>query len=275
MRKDYPIVGSYDNQRITTISAERSVNLFEYIDPQGKRPSSLIPTAGLINQDLNFGAETGGARASFVFNNTIFQVFGASVYTIKGNANNLLVNHIGTLTTTIGYVGIDANTFQVIFVDGSLGYIYDINAQTFVQITDTGFPKAPVDVCYLDGFFVVANGGTNQFQLSSFNQGMVWSGGLALPPAIPVSFTASTTTNQLTLSGNSFNFETGVPVTLTTSSGGATFTASAATDILTLSASNANFATGNSLTFTTTGTLPAPLVTGTTYYSIMSWNALH
>ena len=269
MRKDYPIVGSYDNQRITTISAERSVNLFEYIDPQGKRPSSLIPTAGLINQDLNFGAETGGARASFVFNNTIFQVFGASVYTIKGAANNLLVNHIGTLTTTIGYVGIDANTFQVIFVDGALGYIYDINAQTFVQITDTGFPKAPVDVCYLDGFFVVANGGTNQFQLSSFNQGMVWSGGLALPPAIPVSFTVSTTTNQLTLSGNSFNFETGVPVTLTTSSGGATFTASAATDILTLSASNANFATGNSLTFTTTGTLPAPLVTGTTYYSIM------
>ncbi len=257
MRKDYPIVGSYDNQRITTISAERSVNLFEYIDPQGKRLSSLIPTAGLINTNLNFGAESGGSRASFVFNNTIFQVFGRSVYTIKGDADNLIVNEIfNALTTITGYVGIDANTFQVIFVDGELGYIYDINAQTFVQITDTGFPKKPIDVCYLDGFFVVANGGTKQFQLSSFNQGMIWSGGLALPPAIPVSFTASTTTNQLTLSTNSFNFQTGVPVTLSTSSGGATFTASVATDILTLSTSNANFPSGTSLKFSTTGTLP-------------------
>jgi hypothetical protein len=256
MRKDYPIVGSYDNQRISTINAERSVNLFEFIDPNGKRPNVLIPTAGLINADLNFGAETGGSRASFVFNDTIFQVFGKSVYTIKNSNGTLIVNQIGNFTTTIGYVGIDANTFQVIFVDGALGYIYDINAQTFVQITDTGFPKSPVDVCYLDGFFVVANGGTNQFQLSSFNQGMVWSGGLALPPAIPVSFTASTVTNQLTLSGNSFNFQTGVPITLTTTSGAVTFTADIATDILTLSASNANFPSGTSLKFSTTGSLP-------------------
>jgi hypothetical protein len=226
MRKDYDIVGSYDNQRYSTINAERTVNMFEYIDPDGKRPKSMLPTAGLVDADLDFGAETGGARQTFVFDDAIYQVYGVSVFRTTGTTGSLTTALIGTIGTSAGYVGIDANTYQVIFVDGVLGYIWDTNANTFEQITDTGFPAAPVDVCYLDGFFLVAHGGTNEFQLSSFNQGMVWSGASA------------------------------------------TFTADSGTDILTLSISNANFATGVPITVSTTGTLPAPLVAGTTYYVI-------
>ena len=226
MRKDYDIVGSYDNQRYSTINAERTVNMFEYIDPDGKRPKSMLPTAGLVDADLNFGAETGGARQTFVFDDAIYQVYGVSVFRTTGTTGSLTTSLIGTIGTSAGYVGIDANTYQVIFVDGVLGYIWDTNANTFEQITDTGFPASPVDVCYLDGFFLVAHGGTNEFQLSSFNQGMVWSGATG------------------------------------------TFTADAGTDILTLSISNANFATGVPITVSTTGTLPSPLVAGTTYYVI-------
>jgi hypothetical protein len=231
MRKDYDLVGSYDNQRVSTINAERTVNLFEYIDPQGKRPKVLLPTAGLIDANLNFGGETEGSRATFVFNNQIFQVYGSSVFRTSGSTGLLTTTLIGSITTTAGYVGIDANTYQVIFVDGEDGYIWDINANTFERITDTGFPARPIDVCYLDGFFLVANGDTNTFQLSSLNQGMVWSGGSATSPT-------------------------------------ATFTADTGTDILTLSISNANFATGVPVTLITTGTLPAPLVASTTYYVI-------
>lgn len=233
MRKDYDLVGSYDNQRVAPINAERTVNLFEYIDPTGKRPKVLLPTSGLVNADLNFGTENGGNRAAFVFDNAIFQVIGSSVFLTSGPSNFLTTIPIGELrdanddiTTTTGYVGIDANTFQVIFVDGQEGWIWDINAETFTLITDTGFPANPIDVTYLDGFFLVINGGTANFQLSEFNQGMVWSGGSA------------------------------------------TFTASSATDILTLSTNNANFATGVPVTVSTTGTLPAPLVAGVTYFVI-------
>lgn len=226
-RKDYDFVGSYDNQRISTINAERSVNLFEYIDANGKRPKSLISTSGLIDSGLSFTPETGGARNTFVFNNAIYQVFGPSVFLITGTVGSLVKSLIGTLVTSAGYVGIDANTYQVIFVDGTAGYIWDINATTFAQITDAGLPANPLDVCYLDGFFLVAAGGTNNFYLSSLNQGMVWSGGSA------------------------------------------TFTGSSVTSILTLSTSNANFQTGVPITLTTTGTLPSPLNVTTTYYVIM------
>jgi hypothetical protein len=209
MRDDYDIVGSYDNQRVSTINAERTVNLFEYMDANGKRPKTLLSTAGLRNANLNFGAETGGARATFVFNNAIYQVYGSSVFRTTGSTNLLTTTLIGNLSTSVGYVGIDANTYQVIFVDGSQGFIWDINANTFTQITDAGFPSVPIDVCYLDGFFLVANGGTNNFQLSLINQGMVWSGGTG-------TFTADAATDILTLSISNANFATGVPITVST-----------------------------------------------------------
>lgn len=207
-RKDYDIVGSYDNQRYTPINAERTINMFEFLDPQGKKPKTLLSTAGLVDADLDFGAETGGARASFVFNNEIFNVYGQSVFKTEGTTNFLTTTKIGTLATAIGYVGVDANTFQVIFVDGEKGWIWDINAETFVQITDTSFPAKPIDVCYIDGFFIVANGDTNEFQMSSFNQGMVWGAGSA-------TFTRSGDT--LILSTTTANFATGVPIIFSSS----------------------------------------------------------
>ena len=296
MRKDYDLVGSYDNQRVSTINAERTVNLFEYMDANGKRPKVLLPTAGLINTNLDLGSELLGARAAFVFKDAIYQVYGSTVFKTTGPTGSLVTIPIGTISTINGYVGVDANTYQVIFVDGQLGYIYDTDNLTFTRITDTGFPTAPIDVCYLDGFFVVANGGTNNFQLSSLNQGLVWSGGSATFTAdsttdiltlstsnqnfqtgVPVtvigssgvaSFTSNFTTDIITLSGTNANYPTGTPVTLSTTTGTATFSADAATDILTLNTSNEHFQTGSKIRFTTTGTLPAPLVTATDYWAI-------
>jgi hypothetical protein len=207
--QDYDLIGSYDNQRISTISAERTVNLFEYLDPEGKKPKTLLSTPGLVDAALNFGAATGGARAAFVFDDAIYQVYGDSVFRTTGTTGALTTTLIGNLTTSAGYVGIDANTYQVIFVDGEEGWIWDINQNTFEQITDTGFPSRPIDVCYLDGFFLVANGDTNTFQLSKINQGMVWSNGTG-------TFTADSTTDILTLNVSNANFATGVPITFST-----------------------------------------------------------
>lgn len=281
-RKDYDLVGSYDNQRITTINAERTVNLFEYMDPQGKRPKVLLPTAGIDDTGLNFGSETGGSRATFVFNNSksgaqeIFLVYGSSVFRVTGTTDALAISKVGDFligsppepTSIVGYVGVDANQYQIIFVDGVKGWIWDSNAETFNIITDTGFPTKPIDVCYLDGFFVVANGGTNTFQLSQINQGMVWSGGSGTTPS--ATFSADFTSDTLTLSTNNANFATGVAVTLATTSVSANITnVNTGTDILTLNMSNEHFQTGTSLRFSTTGGLPAPLTTTDTFYSIM------
>lgn len=205
---DFDIVGSYNNQRVSSIDAERSVNLFEYIDPLGKKPKSLINTSGLNNTQLVFGSVTGGFRGQFVFKSNEYCVVGNGVFLVNSSGG---VSFLGTLVNTItGYVGIDANTFQVIFVDGINGYIWDTLASTFTMITDTSFPAQPIDVCYLDGFFVVANGNTSNFQLSSFNQGMVWG------PDTQTFTADSTVGNNWLILSSTLNYQTGVPFTFST-----------------------------------------------------------
>ncbi len=215
--EDYDFVGSYDNQRVTSISAQRSVNLFEYIDPQGKKDKCLLSTAGLVNVDLDLQFGTGGSRATFVFKDAIYQVYGSAVYKITGATGALTTSHIGDLSTTVGYVGIDANTFQVIFVDGEKGFIYDtqtVVSSAFVEITDTSFPDNPIDVCFIDGFFIVAHGGTNEFQMSKFDQGLVWGPDFTAAGTTGNAFVATSgaSPNLVLSTGTTLNYQIGTPI---------------------------------------------------------------
>ncbi len=242
--EDFDIVGSYDNQRSTTINAERTVNMFEYIDASGKRKKSLISTSGLVDTNINFAINFGGSRTSFVFNDFIYQVFGNKVFRMSGNTpETLSLQLLGTLTTAVGFVGIDANTFQVIIVDGQKGYIIDTNTSLMVPITDAAFPAKPIDVCYLDGFFIVINGDTNEFELSSFDQGLIWGVGYTAAPATPTATPTYTITADSTPGNNwlilstTVNYQTGTPFVIDNNGGGSA--------------------------------VPLPLVAGTTYYSIL------
>ena len=236
--QDYNIVGSYNNQRYKNIDAERTINMFEYIDPQGKKTKSLLPTSGLVNEEITYpSVGAGGFRAQFSFHDgtpaqspIMLSVIGNSVYRSSTSIPGSTATLIGTINGTTGYVGVDANTFQVMFVDGTNGWVYDIETNVFVPITDSAFPVRPIDATYLDGFGVVGNGGTNNFQLSSFNNFLIWGSG---------------TTNITVV---------GPPTT-----------------IITLSNANAylSFQIGTPVTFSNSaGALPAPLVAGTTYYVV-------
>jgi hypothetical protein len=237
--ESYEIVGSYNNQRVTSIDAERSVNLFEYVDPLGKKPKSLLPTSGLA-QPVPTPIFTGAAigyRGQFVaFNGAaqlMFVVIGQYIYRIDQGLNVTPLNST-PLTTSVGVVRIEANNgnalgqVQVIFVDGEQGFIYNLATSVFTQILDPRFPVKPIDVTYLDGFFVVANGDSNQFQLSSFNEGLIWS----------------ESTGAITAADNATNIFT--------------------------TASTSYFPSGNPIVFTAGmgGTLPANVIANTTYYVI-------
>lgn len=170
MRTNFDIVGSFNAERVTAINAERTINMFEFIDPSGKKPKTLLPTSGLKKVlDLN---DTGGWRAVYVFKGILYAIVKDKIYAID---EGLVATQLGTMTTTSGYAEIEANVNQLIFVDGIHGYIWDSVTSTFTQITAPGFPAAPIDVAFLDGFFVVAWGGTNQFNISGLNNGLTWA----------------------------------------------------------------------------------------------------
>ena len=118
---DFDIVGSYNNQRISEIDSERSVNCFEYRDPLAKKPKSLRGTSGLNNSGFVFTSATGGFRGDFVFLGQQYIVIGAYAFLIE--ANGTVVKLSSSIDTTQTYVGINGNEFQVIFVTGGAGYV--------------------------------------------------------------------------------------------------------------------------------------------------------
>ncbi len=228
---NFEIVGSYNNQRFPNIDAERSINLFEYIDPKAKKPRSLLSTSGLLNTGILFPAAIGGFRGEFVLANidgTLYEylVIGQDIY--RRDVNNIIVHlnsgtgpfgPLGPLDTLTGFIGIDANNNpngpQILFVDGKKGYVWDTATEVFtpdLHAVDPNFPLLPIDVCFLDGFLVVAAGNTNTFQLSALNN--VYSWGL-----VSISFTGDSGTNILTL-GGATGFITGQPVQVDIGSGG-------------------------------------------------------
>jgi len=239
--ENYEFIGSYNNQRVPNIDCERTINLFEYIDAKGKKPTSLLPTSGLVNTGFVFGSSTGGFRAEYVLNGFEYYVIGTDIWRRDINNNLTQLNNSLTQPFTIvgtGYVGIDANNAatgeQILFVNGQIGCIWDTGTNTFtydVRTVDPAFPIAPLDVCFIDGFLLVANGGsqsaqipTNTFQLSALNNAYSWG-------LVTNVFTASSVTSLLT-----------VPTVIPT---------------------------GTAFQLTVNGgTLPPPLVANTTYYAI-------
>lgn len=267
--EDYDFIGSYDNQRVTSISAQRTVNMFEYIDPEGKKPKSLISTSGLVDQEVDLQFGTGGSRATFVFKDAIYQVFGAAVYKITGTTGALSTAHIGDLSTSVGYVGIEANTFQAIFVDGEKGFIYDtqtVVSSAFVEITDTSFPDNPIDVCFIDGFFIVAHGGTNEFQMSKFDQGLVWGPDFTAAGATGNAFVATSgaSPNLVLSTGTTLNYQIGTPIQFNGAGTLPVGTPAIAKDVTYYVVGIVNATTftisttvgGTPITFATTGTAP-------------------
>lgn len=266
--ENYEIVGSYNNQRFPNIDCERTINMFEYIDAKGKKNHTLVSTSGILNTGLTFPgtSPTNAFRGEFVLNEFHYVVVGANIYRISTSNIVLQLNTV-PLATSVGYVGIDANNAatgsQILFVDGQKGYVWDTGSLQYtpdLALVDPAFPASPVDVCFIDGFLLVAHGGTNQFQLSAFNN--VYSWGLVTSATV----TFDNTTDLITPNTGTI-YTTGMTVEFTAGGGlppeivaGTTYYVISSplfpVGTIKIATSLANAIAGTFLNFTTDGTPP-------------------
>lgn len=170
----FDVVGGYDKERTPLFNCEDTINWYIIQNPNGKKSQALSRVPG-YKFELHLESANGYSRPNglFSFENNLYSVVGDSVYLIESDLN---VIDIGSLSTSDGYMSISANNSQqIIFVDGTDGFICDTFAQTFTQITDPAFPPNPQMVAFLDGYFVTIAGGTNTFVLSAPNDGTKWT----------------------------------------------------------------------------------------------------
>lgn len=175
MRADFDVVGSFSQERFTQLDCQRTLNLFQIMDPEGKKPKALYPTPG---RKLLLTLPAGdNVRRLFTFKGFYYAVCGQDIYRIDDANNTVKLTSSIPLLTNTGHIGVDANqNNQIIFVDGTAGYLWDNNASTFTKITHANFPPFPSDVIFKDGRFIVNNRDTAGFYLSAINNGADWPG---------------------------------------------------------------------------------------------------
>jgi hypothetical protein len=170
--------GSTYVARSPNISLERSVNFYVEGNPPGsKAPEALIGTPGTA---LWATVGTGVIRGTHVFNGVMFVVSGNKLYSVTTAG---VATELGTLSTSTGPVSMQNNGLvvagiggnQLIVVDGTDGYIYNVSTAVFSTITSAGFPADPVMVEYVDGYFIAIGSGKMAYAVSNLYDGSTWN----------------------------------------------------------------------------------------------------
>ena len=165
---DFQIVGASNQEEPREFDPQRTLNMYAITDQTGKKPLALTSAPGtqtaiLFNQGTN-------VRSLIQFGSNVYAVVEENVYKVDQSLDATLLGVIGT---TQGYVGMAHNDTQVILVDGNAGYIIENDILNI--IVDPQFPGQPTDVTYIDTYFVVTKGETNEWYISFSGDGTQWN----------------------------------------------------------------------------------------------------
>ena len=167
-------IGATYTLRSLRADAQRCVNLFP----------ELIESRNGANQEIGYLLQTPGyARLATVVGGPIRGAYVTSTGRLAVVSGNKLYSvtpdwvphESGTLQTSTGPVDMADNGLQLMVVDGTKGYVVSLVTGVFQQITSEFFMGA-ARVAFVDGYFMVNNPGTGQFQISSLYDGITWDG---------------------------------------------------------------------------------------------------
>ena len=146
-----PILGSSYVARSVNAAANRMVNLFPEVIPEGgKEPAFLNRAPGLRFLQTVGTGPIRGLWAHQTNGTDFYVVSGTEVYKLTGTNSTPI--KLGNVSGT-GPVSIADNGTQIFFACNGPSYIYNEVTNVFQQITDIDFPGAKT-VGYLDGYFV-------------------------------------------------------------------------------------------------------------------------
>jgi hypothetical protein len=142
-----PILGAAYVARSVNAAANRCVNLFPEVVPEGgKEPAFLQRCPGL---ELVAIVGAGPIRGMWKFGDFLYVASGGKLYRVDGN---YAITELGLINGS-GPVSMADNGVQLFVACNPDAFIYNANTGVFAQVTDPDFPGA-VSVGYLDSYFV-------------------------------------------------------------------------------------------------------------------------
>lgn len=165
-----PLFGIGNQGKSLNVDAQQRTNLYIEVNQDAeKNILTLYPTAGL-SVFCNLGESP--IRGIYERSGVMYAVHKDKLYSIAPNGS---YTSIGTLQTRAGRVSITDNGLQLLIVDGTYGYIYNVLTAVFTQITSIEFTAG--DTCtYINSRFIVQNANSGQFCISAQYDGLTWNG---------------------------------------------------------------------------------------------------
>ncbi len=165
--------GSYQSESPYS-DAESTMNWYpETMESQGaKSAMTLYPTPGLSA----FGAGLGNPIGQLLSVNG--RLFG--VETQSGAANFYEFNSSGTIARSFsmaaGATSLVAGNFYVFAVGNGHAYAFKLANNTFTEVTSSLAQSNPTLGFFIDGYYGVIFGNSNEFQISSLEDPTTWNG---------------------------------------------------------------------------------------------------
>lgn len=171
--------------RSVDINTSRSINLF--LEPSQGRSKSEMALVGTPGTSLWQYIGTSPIRGMYRFGDYLFVVSGTGLYRV-GPSNNVV--SVGSLNTSVGPVeftdngiaaqGVGGN--QLVIIDYTYGYIYNLLDNSLVTHPSPNFPQPVKSVTYMDGY-IIATGGNMGITVSELYDASTYNG-LAIAAAI-------------------------------------------------------------------------------------------
>lgn len=163
-----PLFGIGNQGKSVNVDAQERLNLFVEVqqDPE-KHVLTMYGTPGL-KTFVNFGSSP--IRGVYQMGEFIYAAYRDGLYSIANNGVTTLLGAIAVGNTIIKF---SDNGTQLIAVDGTNGYIWNVNTSTFNQIVDADWPGANT-VTFLNGRFIVNKPDTGEWYWSGLYDGLSW-----------------------------------------------------------------------------------------------------
>ena len=156
------------------VTSQRRVNCYyEFIKDGDRTKVAIYGTPGLETWATLTGTVWRGL-IEYPKGSKFFGVFGNTFYEINSAGGT---TSQGTLNTTSGQVYMAHNGTEVCITDGTDGWIYNVDTDTFTEITDVDFPTSPTSVIFHNGRFLVLKDNTGEFYASDLYDGLNWTAG--------------------------------------------------------------------------------------------------
>lgn len=157
------MLGSSYSLQTRRAAVQRAVNyMLRPIEPGNEKGGFYLQQVPGLVRKASIGAEI---RGMLVARGRLFVVAGGALYEVS---NRFVPTRLGSVVSRSGPVSMVAGLNQLCIVDGDRGYLFNLNTNTFSQITDTDFEGASV-VQYVDGFFVFVRPDSQQWYISDID----------------------------------------------------------------------------------------------------------